>query len=228
MSPNLAIYSTYCGSSKDVTFVPRRYERYPSFFYTNNPQIQFQAEAAGWNSFLLNTLPLTDDPVQSAMQSKLAKAAPHLLPALADFDYLFYLDDKMVVDESRLAELVEVLDYHKAPLSIRRHPCPPPNILHEYTVSLEQKRYYDQRLRILDYMTEELEQGRSITADNRFWTSAILRNMRHPDTVKINDMWLHHINRCGIQCQISFFFVAQHFPGIILLPDNIALPPSML
>jgi hypothetical protein len=81
---------------------------------------------------------------------------------------------------------------------------------------------------MIDYITEQLESGLKVVAKNRYWTSAILRDMTHPDTPKINEMWLEHIQKCGIQCQVSFFFVAQHFPNITLLPDNIALPPELV
>ena len=228
MGLNLAIYSTYCGPTKDVTFTDHRYGCYPSFFFTNNPEMLFRAGRAGWQGLFLGDLPLSDDPVVSATQAKLVKAAPHLFAELQPFDFTFYVDDKHILDESRVERVVAKLVADNSPLAIRRHPCPPPNVLYEYSVSLEQPRYYQQRGMMIDYITAQLAQGLSVTAANRYWTSAILRNMRHADTATINAMWLDHINQCGIQCQVSFFFVAQHFPNITLLPDNMALPPELL
>jgi hypothetical protein len=35
--------------------------------------------------------------------------------------------------------------------------------------------------------------------------------MKHVKMVEINTTWYEHINECGIQDQISFFFVKQLF-----------------
>ena len=34
--------------------------------------------------------------------------------------------------------------------------------------------------------------------------------------IELNNTWYKHIQECGIQCQISFFFVKQLFPDIIV------------
>jgi hypothetical protein len=228
LRPNIAIYSTYCGPTANKTLVKKPSSLYPHFFYSNNRDVLIQAMDLGWTALFLNEMPIYDDPVASALQSKLVKATPHLFPDLQGFDYLFYVDDKLVFDENRLENLVYEMVRNRSPLAIRKHPFPPPNVLYEFTLSLDQPRYYAQRVQMIDYITEQLESGLKVVAKNRYWTSAILRDMTHPDTPKINEMWLEHIQKCGIQCQVSFFFVAQHFPNITLLPDNIALPPELV
>jgi hypothetical protein len=44
---------------------------------------------------------------------------------------------------------------------------------------------------------------------------AVIRNMKHEKIQKINNTWYNHIQECGIQDQISFFFVKQLFEGCI-------------
>ena len=40
-----------------------------------------------------------------------------------------------------------------------------------------------------------------------------LQHLKHEKTNKINETWYEHIQECGIQDQISFFFVKQLFEG---------------
>jgi hypothetical protein len=39
--------------------------------------------------------------------------------------------------------------------------------------------------------------------------------MKHEKIIKINITWYQHIEECGIQCQISFYFVKQLFNDYI-------------
>jgi hypothetical protein len=40
--------------------------------------------------------------------------------------------------------------------------------------------------------------------------------MKHPKIIEMNTLWFDNIQDCGIQCQISFFFVKQLFSECIL------------
>ena len=45
-----------------------------------------------------------------------------------------------------------------------------------------------------------------------FSTSSKKKNVL---TNKINDLWFEHIKECGIECQISFFFISQLYSDYI-------------
>lgn len=216
---NLAIYTTYCGVTKRKTFKEKTYSKYPSFFLSNSNEVLSQAEDLGWSPLFLDKLEPSSDPIISATQAKIAKVVPHQFAELSQFDFLLYLDDKVEIDESKIAELVENLESQQSPLAMRKHPFLPPNVLFECTEALLQKRYLMQKEMMLNYITEQLWSGLKVTAEHLYWTSVILRNMRHRDTIDINNMWYEHIHKCGIECQVSFFFVAQRFSNISLLPD---------
>jgi hypothetical protein len=49
--------------------------------------------------------------------------------------------------------------------------------------------------------------------------------MKHPEINKIGETWLNHIQMCGIQDQISFFFVKQLFSDYILPFKEIPFVP---
>jgi hypothetical protein len=63
----------------------------------------------------------------------------------------------------------------------------------------------------MKYIKEEEEKGYPINGERHFQTTCLVYNMNHPLVYKIQNTWMEHINRCGIQCQISMYFIAQQF-----------------
>lgn len=215
---NLAIYSTYCGTTHNKTFNPNPVDdRYPHFFISNNREILEQASSASWIPIFLN-LEISDNPIISAHQAKIAKAIPHKIPQIANFDYLFYRDDKITLDVGRMIEFVSIQRKTDSPVAVRKHPFLPQNVLHEFGEAMRQPRYKAQWVQSAKYITDEVKEGYKLECANLYATGAILRNMKHPDIQKLNEAWYEHILRCGIECQISFHFIAQRFSNIAILP----------
>jgi hypothetical protein len=218
--PNLAVYSTYCGTLQNLTFCARRYDHYPAYFITNNREVLPVAQANGWIPLFLDGMEPSDDPIVSATQAKLAKAMPHRFEVLSQYDFLFYTDDKYKLQETILPGLAASMRANRSPMAMKLHPWLKPNVLLEYTESLGQKRYFDQRGMMIAYISSQLMAGLKVQTDRHFTTNCILRDMRHPDIAAINETWYQHIQACGIECQVSFFFVAQLFPQVSALPDH--------
>jgi hypothetical protein len=220
--PNLAVYTTYCGSSKNKTLSDRKVSQiYPHYFISNNWKILEEAKKLGWKPIPLMGQEVSEDPIISAMQAKIAKANPQWFPELEKYDHLFYIDDKLQLDEKKVKGLTEKLDQQNSPLAIRRHAFLGPNILYEFAEAMKQPRYQNESIRIANYITEKVGEGFGLESDYIFWTSALLRNMRHPDTIAINKMWHREIQKCGIECQISFYYVSKNFSNITLLPHQL-------
>jgi hypothetical protein len=218
--PNLAVYSTYCGTLENLTFCARSYDNYPAYFITNNAEVLPIAEAHGWIPLLMTGMEPSNDPIVSATQAKVAKALPHRFDVLSQYDFLFYTDDKYKLAESILPGLAASMRANDSPIAMKLHPWLKPNVLLEYTESLGQKRYIDQRYMMIEYMSAQLNAGLKVETDRLFTTNCILRDMRHPEIAIINETWYRHIQACGIECQVSFFFVAQMFKNISILPDH--------
>ncbi len=222
----LAIYSTFCGSSNNIAWVIERLSgMYPCFMYSNNAEYLQKAAAQGWTPILLTQYtPPSHDVVVSATQAKYAKSRPELLPELQGFDYLFYLDSKVYVDETRIAGYVQAMTERDSPIAIRAHPFLSAKVWDEYNLAMKLPRYAEQKDMAQAYITWRLSdpafraEGPSL---GHYWTSAILRNMRHGDICRINEMWASDIAKCGIECQVSFFFVAQTIPNLLVLPQDL-------
>jgi hypothetical protein len=165
---------------------------------------------------------LSGNRILSAHQAKVAKALPHLFPQLCAYKYLLYVDDKISFSlDSMKLWLSNSVGKKDWAIKIRKHPSLTGNILHEFGTAMIQPRYQAQRDQTTQYITHKVENGYKLDVECLYWTSAILRNMQHPDTIKINEQWYEDILSCGIECQIAFDFVAQRFNSIQIMPEKI-------
>jgi hypothetical protein len=218
---DFAVYSTFFGDSNARTFNKTDINQESDhFFISNNKQILNMATDRGWHPIYLD-LPISINRVLSAQQSKIPKALPHLFPALKNYDSLLYIDDKVSFNATQMYQQSQILIQKNQALMIREHPSLKDNILNELSAAMIQPRYQSQREQAVAYITDQIKQGRSLNVKNLYWTSAILRNMTHPDTIRIGENWYEAILSCGIECQISFDFVAQNYKSILLMPQNI-------
>lgn len=219
-SERLAIYSTYCGTTSKSTFNPARISSdYPHYFVSNNEDILSRALAVGYIPIYLNKEISNDDCISCA-QGKIAKVMPHTIKCLSNYQFLFYKDDKIRINASRIDEFIKILQATESAIALRPHPFLSGNVLYEFGEAMHQARYKRQWDKTVSYITEELNNGAKLECQ-MYWCSAILRNMQHPDTIRINELWWQHINRCGIEDQVSFDIIAQKFDSIEKIPLNL-------
>ena len=218
---DFGVYSTFFGDSNAKTFNKTEVnQKFDHFFISNNKQILNMATDRGWHPIYLD-LAISNNRVLSAQQSKIPKALPHFFPALKNYDSLFYIDDKVSFNATKMYHQSQILIQKKQALMMREHPSLKHNILNELSVAMIQPRYQSQREQTVAYITDQIKQGRDLNVKSLYWTSAILRNMTHPDTIRIGESWYEAILSCGIECQISFDFVAQDYKSILLMPPNL-------
>ena len=217
---NLAIYSTYCGSSENSSFKKKLVDKtIDHFFISNNEKILKKVQKFGWKPIFLNQK-VSKDPILSAYQAKIAKTMPHKFSELTNYDYTFYIDDKLIPNTIKVQSSIDILNKSNSCLGIRSHPWLRDNVLYEFGESLIQPRYKFEWAKTVNYITNIIKKGYKLECQ-MYWTSAILRNMKHKDAVTLNEIWYDHINKCGIDCQISFNFISQKFNTIAILPKDI-------
>ncbi|MBP0482748.1 hypothetical protein [Sagittula salina] len=217
----VAVYSTYCGTLRNLTLDRKNRARdYPHYFVSNNRSVLKMARALGWKPIFLD-LPLSGNPIESAHQAKVAKALPHLFPDLRQHRFLLYTDDKKSVKYDKYPAIVERLRDSGAAMALQESSHIKDNVLWEFTDSLHQPRYMQQAHQMLNYTLEQLEAGKSLQARHLFNTAFIARDMTHPRVNAMNETWYDDILSCGIDCQLAFDFLAQGWGG-----DVLALPPA--
>lgn len=220
MSMNLAFYTYFYGSNKNGAFkiptIPSL--KYKCFYYTNNLTLLSLIQKTKWIPIYDNK-PTNDDLIQSNMIGKYIKTCPHMFPHIKEYDYLCYLDSKLEhVSEKFVEDYIHkyfVTNTNYAVI-LRNHTFIKPDVWKEYEVSMEQHRYKIQSDAYKKYINSQVESGLKTKTPYHCQCGFIIRNMKHPQVNNIGETWLQHIQMCGIQDQISFFFVKQLFSDYIL------------
>lgn len=221
----LAFYTCFYGTKTNPAFkipeVPS--EKYDCYYFTNNKEIYQQLKNTKWKP-IFDDKPVTEDSIESAMYSKFIKAMPHNIDPIKNYDYTCYLDSKLEkVSELFVEECIDkyFIKENKA-LLLRNHQfIKDGKVMSEFNESMKQERYFKQKEQIMNYINKQFENGFDGEIPVHSQTGMLIRNMKHPKINKINDMWYEHIQECGIQCQISFFFVKQEYDdSIVVFSEN--------
>lgn len=229
MSSFLAFYTVFVGLSNNVSNVvydpPTR--KFDSYFFSNNHDTLKRAKEKGWIPvFLTNTtVGLGDESVHN-IEAKHVKVLPHLYPQLTPYMWTLFFDSKRKINAQKIINFIIHRTTPKDSLFMCRHYFrKPPNLDNELKDSYVQPRYVEQRDKINKYVQFRRDTyARDITdADDRifYMGGIILRNMRHPMTRVVNEMWWNEINACCIQDQVSLYFVSiEHASHIKELPSE--------
>ena len=139
--------------------------------------------------------------------------------------YYFTDNSKKMVQEEHALHILKSIPSDK-PIAIREHNFikPPVSVWREFQEAMNQERYAWQRSQMEHYIKQKLSQGYLETLPIHFWCSFIIRNMRN-DTIKaFGETWYSNILDCGIEDQVSMFFVYQDFPdSVYALPSDATL-----
>ena len=217
---NLAFYTCFYGTTSNIAFkIPELpSEKYDCYYFTNNKEIIEQIKNTKWKP-IFDDKPVTEDLIESSMYSKFIKAMPHNIDPIKNYDYTCYLDSKLEkVSELFVEECINkyFIEGNKAVLLRNHEFIRDGRVMSEFNASMEQERYVKQKDQIMNYINKQFENGFDEEIPVHSQTGLLIRNMKHPKINEINDMWYEHIQECGIQCQISFFFVKQEYDDSIV------------
>jgi len=216
---DVAFYTYFYGSNRNIAYkipnVPSI--KYNCYYYTNNHSIVQQLHDTKWIAIYDNN-PTHDDILESCMVGKYIKTCPHKYIELAKHKYLCFLDSKLEnVNETFVENFIQTYFIQQNyALLVREHwgtfhENPIKNVWNEYHASMDQPRYIIESDLYIKYINTQIENGLSETSDHFCACGFFIRNMCHPKINEINETWHTHILDCGIQDQISFFFVNQLF-----------------
>jgi hypothetical protein len=219
MCYNLAFYTYFYGSDNNSAFkIPELPSlKYKCYYYTNNQSIFVLLKDTNWIGIYIN-IPTNDDLIQSCMIGKHLKAMPQEYNELKEYDYLCFLDSKLDKVNEQFVEhfIYKYFIENNYALLLRKHWFICNNVWDEYNASLYQKRYIMQKEQYENYIRKQINCGLSEITENHCACGFLIRNMKHVKMLEINAKWYEHIQECGIQDQISFFFVKQLFNEYIL------------
>jgi hypothetical protein len=211
---NLAFYTYFYGSNNNPAFyIPEPPSlKYKCYYYTNNISIIEKINGTSWIG-IYDDKPTTDDLIESNMVGKHIKSMPHEYPELKDYDYLCFLDSKLEKVSEIFVEdfITKYFIEQNYALLLREHPYGNLSVWCEYNLSMHQHRYTLEKDKYASYIKGQLENGMSVITEHHCACGFLIRNMKHEKIIEINKTWYQHIQECGIQDQISFYFVKQLF-----------------
>ena len=215
----LAFYTCFYGSNNNNAFripeIPST--NYDCYYFTNNKDIMKELENTKWIGIYDNK-PVTDDLIESCMYGKYVKGLPCHNSILQKYDYTCFLDSKLdKVSETFVENMIDKYFVKESyALLLREHVFLKGYIWDEYNESMKQERYRKESARYYAYIQKQLSKGLKETTSYHCQCGFLIRNMKHPVINQINQKWYDEIQECGIQDQISFFFVKQYFDQHIL------------
>ena len=213
----LVFYTCFFGDDHSVAnkipSVPTT--EYDCYYFTNNLSTYNKLKNTGWNRVFINDIPIKETYTGNSMDSKEIKSCPHKFQILNQYKYSCYFDSKLKIDMERVKiNLTNLINSDKS-IIFAKHPLiKSNNVWDEFNESMKQPRYFSQKEQYEKYINQQLSQGMMPVSDIHHVTGFIIR--KHGETTnQINEEWYKHIKECGIQCQISFFFVQQMYKAHI-------------
>ena len=186
---------------------------YDCYYFTNNPSVRDYIKNTGWITIFCDTVPIKDTDILNAFDTKELKSCPHHFPCLNKYSYLCYCDSKYAVNENRVKEHLSLLTGNCL-MILPTHPDFGPNVWSEFQACLLQPRYALNKDHYMNYINTQLAAG--FPSETKFhYTTQFMIRKNNRLTQLIGEKWYEHIKMCGIQCQISFFFVHQLFESYI-------------
>lgn len=220
----LAFYSYFYGSDRNASYKIRDppSQNHDCFYFTNNRSLFQKLLSTDWIA-VFDDRPTHDDMIESNMVGKHIKTCPHRFPPLSKYKYLCYLDNKITVRvDSVLKHIDRYFIQQNFAMIFPQHTFVGTNVWNEYDESMKQPRYVSEREKYKRYIRQQMHEGLQEKTQQHATCNFSLRNMKHPQTRRIGEVWYKHIQQCGIQDQISFFFVKQLFAPHICISDRVA------
>jgi hypothetical protein len=214
MNFDLGFYTYFYGSdNNDAYRIPEIPSlKYNCYYYTNNKNLFEKLKNTKWIGIYVD-LETTDDLIESCMAGKHLKTSPHKYIELQNFSYLCFLDTKLENVSEKFVEdfITKYFIEQNYALLLREHPFGYKDVWSEFYQSMEQKRYQLERDKYTNYINKQINNGLSKITEHHCACGFLIRNMKHEKINEINNKWYEDIQECGIQDQISFFFVKQLF-----------------
>lgn len=216
---DLAFYTYFYGTDNNVAFkipeIPSL--KYNCYYYTNNKKMYELLKTTKWIP-IYHENQSDDDMIENNMMGKFIKSSPHKFKELKNYSYLCFLDSKLEKLNIFFIEYLIVKNFinNNYAFLLREHWFLRENVWNEFNESMKEHRYFLEKDKYINYINNQIENGLSEKTKNHYATGLLIRNMKHKNINDINDKWYEHILECGIQCQISFFFVKQFFQNDIL------------
>jgi len=157
--------------------------------------------------------------IESCLLAKKLKAMPETDCDLLKYDYLCFMDSKLTyVNDEIVLGIINTKFVDDICIVLRKHEFLSGSVWNEFDFSMMvDERYRIQYEMYKSYIYSQVESGLSDNVDQTHYQCGfIVRDMKNSKTQEIDKLWYDHIQKCGIQDQISFYFVKQLFRDCVV------------
>ena len=211
---NLAFYTCFYGTSQNQAFkipdIPSI--KYNCYYITNNMDMIEKLRSTKWIP-IHDNVAVSNNLDESCMMAKYPKCNPQNFKELQSYIYLCFLDSKLNKLNEMLIErlIIENFINNNYAILVRKHWFVGNYIWDEFRESMKHERYKKDSIKYIQYIDSQLKLGLNDYNESHCACGLIIRNMKHEYINDINNSWYNHIKLCGIQDQISFFFIKQMY-----------------
>jgi len=210
---DLTIYTYFIGSNDNVANIVHNVPStiFDCYYISNNRDTLRKAEDKGWITIYVD-ITAEDDMIDSNLKGKYYKLFPHKIDKIKNYQWTLFIDTKRYCN---IEHVIDTCIKSDKGFNIVPHTNGvKPYLENEITESFKQGRYKHQKNKILNYVHE---QRKIYTQEPNtfFGCSIILRKTNDPKSIEICERWFEHINMCGIQDQISFYFITLMYERYI-------------
>jgi hypothetical protein len=220
----LAYYTSFAGPDSKIADIwgygqipPVPSDVFDCYYFTNNKTLFDRLQSTKWIPVFIDKMH-KDDVYDSNIVAKEPKVCPHRFKELQNYEYLVYQDTKLSLKGDAI--ILNLIQNHgkQFMLFAMQHYgqlIGDTSVKREFDTSMNQERYANERHRYEAYIKNQVDLGFNPNDTLHVACGFLIRNNTHPRMVELNELWYSHILECGIQDQISFYFVKQRFPGLI-------------
>ena len=219
MNEFLCYYSCYFGPNRSESNVIKNIPSkiYDCYYFTNNIDTYRQLKETDWKSIFGSGV-CKNDIKYDTYDSKFLKCCPHFVNELNRYKFTVYIDTKLILINEEY--LISFIKQNESTIQVAMLPHPwwpsiDQAVIYEFQKSMEQEKYVQDNERIMNYINNKKEEGYNLTLPMHYMTGFIIRKQHDDNVVRLNETWHSEIIKCGIQCQISFFFVQQICKGTV-------------
>lgn len=212
----LAIVSGAFGKNNNESLIVHpSYDRFDCFFVTDNCILGERAQRLGWE--IIWSYPKYNDNYEAALASKQLKTNTQAYlpssPHSHQYKFVMWVDSKQRIEADEVVHFLSSSDDFCVAMVPHDHlHC----ALDEFNASQNQARYRRDKERMQTFMQKQREQGFLPTSTNiHYLTGFIIWNLSHPKLAEMQSLWTDYISEVGIECQLSFYYVAERFRDVI-------------
>ena len=130
--------------------------------FSNNPELELEAQTKGWKFEFVAHYELSDDPLQSSLQSKYIKFLAFMedFPAYSQEGYIVYTDHKFAIERKHVDWILSNFMSNKSVL-LRKTPKQKISLQHEIDAASRQARYLQAMPQTIEWVNKMKASGRA-------------------------------------------------------------------